>query len=340
MKELAVKDRARMQRAYELDAEVARGAKDVMSGILQMGVALKTIRDEELFLELGYQAVEEYADDRWGISRRTMYYYIEVIEKLPAAIVQRVAQMGKPLSLRKLTALPMDTFEGVSDEEIERLVGLTDEELDGELAKNYDREKLGGRGPADLRRELITKAQYRSQRQKLNTLNEKAKRLEAELAETREAATEAQALLDDAKATDKGNGPLLKRIEELQARLGVLEGERAKSAAGVARGREVGARSLEFIGEVEALCQGMYDGVRVDSAAEWVNVTDAIDAAKSALDDLRGRMADVILRRINAGEVEDFALDEPRNELEKADTTVRVMSRKRGVGGQGSGGRG
>jgi len=158
---------------YETHAQVEQGKKEQVTGYLRMGLALKVIRDGKLFLAGGFGSFEDYAEDKAGVGRRQAYSYIEVVEQLPKEIVQRVAQMAKPLALRQLTQLQIARYEFTADE-VERLVGLNDDEFGTELKKmGYDRSKMGGRGPSDLERGRISRDRYRDQSKKVLLLKEK-----------------------------------------------------------------------------------------------------------------------------------------------------------------------
>ena len=171
----AVPDRQR--RAYELDACIAHGMRKTIQSILEMGAAFKEVRDDKLYVELGYEDFEAYTVEHCQLARRTANNYIEIIEKLPEEFRRRVARLDNPPSFRRLIALPNDTA-ALSDSsvaDIEALRDMSDADFDKYLAKikGYDRERDGGRGPSDVERPSISRDRYRDQSRKVLLLKEK-----------------------------------------------------------------------------------------------------------------------------------------------------------------------
>lgn len=158
---------------YEALAQVELGKKEQVTGYLRMGFALKLIRDGKLFRAGGFESFEDFVEERAGVGRSQAYAYIQVVEQLPKEIVQRIGNMAKPLALRQLTQFQIPHYEFTPDE-VERLVGLNDDEFGTELKRmGYDRKKMGGRGPSDLERERISRDRYRDQSKKIILLKEK-----------------------------------------------------------------------------------------------------------------------------------------------------------------------
>jgi hypothetical protein len=158
---------------YQAVAQVEQGKKEQVTGYLRMGFALKQIRDGKLFRAGGFETFEAFADEKAGVGYREACRYIQAVELLPEAILRRVSEMAKPLALRQLTQLQIPHYEFTPDE-VERLVGLNDDEFGTELKKmGYDRSKMGGRGPSDLERGRISRDRYRDQSRKVLLLKEK-----------------------------------------------------------------------------------------------------------------------------------------------------------------------
>jgi len=125
---------ARKKRAYELHAQVAQGGKKAVESFLDVGVALKEIRDQKFYKELGYDNFESYTETEWGMSRPNAYKYIDVIEKLPAQIVSRVRHQDVEIpSLRRILALPFDNAEAfskaISEEQLAEIARMSDPEF-------------------------------------------------------------------------------------------------------------------------------------------------------------------------------------------------------------------
>jgi len=184
-KHLAKVNRAR--RAYELDALIAHGMRKTIQAILEIGAALKEVRDERLYAELGYVNFEAYTVERCQMARANVYRYIGVVEKLPLEFVSRVGRLDIPPSFRRLAALPNDqeALSSLTAEDIERLRDMSDADFDDELAKlkGYDRSRDGGRGPSDLDRPHVSRDRYRDQAKKLIRLKEKYDAARAEMKE-------------------------------------------------------------------------------------------------------------------------------------------------------------
>ncbi|MCX7731599.1 MAG: hypothetical protein N2248_00315 [candidate division WOR-3 bacterium] len=180
---------SRQERAFELDAIISQGFRRTVESIIEIGVALKEIRDQELYKELGYPNFEAYVVERYGLSRRSAYLYIGIAEKLPQEFVQRVAQIPNPPSLRKLAQIAVSfgpepqKLTAIPQDELETLLSLPDSELRARLTelKGYDRSRDGGRGPSDIERPPISRDRYRDQKRQIQLLKEKLNTYDAEL---------------------------------------------------------------------------------------------------------------------------------------------------------------
>ena len=215
---MAKKLAERKKRAYELHASIGQAAKNSVEAILEIGVALKQMRDEKLFRELGHKTFESYTVEEWNMGQRHAYKYIETIEKLPESFLPRVAKMAKPLSFNRLLALPNDTgaLEGLSEEDIEAMSGMSDAEFEAEMAKlskdDYTRERDGGRGPSDISRARISRDRYRDQQKKINRLEEKFSAAQDEKDELVGELEKAEKLTEDLKrvtSPDKAKNELI-----------------------------------------------------------------------------------------------------------------------------------
>jgi len=124
----------RRKRAYELHSAIGEAAKNFVESMLRIGAALKSIRDEKLYKELGHDTFEAYVESEWNMTTRHAYRYIEVIEKLPPQIVTRVSQLGSEApSFRRLLALPSDKsfLENLTEEDLRELAEMSDAEFNG-----------------------------------------------------------------------------------------------------------------------------------------------------------------------------------------------------------------
>ncbi len=89
--------------AIQLHTEIMNNAKTAQENLYQMVLGFKKMRDEKLYVALGYEHFEEYCEKETGMKRRNVYNYISVVENLSAEFVQTSAQIG--LNTSKLVLL-------------------------------------------------------------------------------------------------------------------------------------------------------------------------------------------------------------------------------------------
>ena len=122
----------RKKRAYELHTLIAQAGKKAIESYLEIGIALKEIRDQKYYQELGHDTFEIYIQTEWNLPERTAYNYITVIEKIPANLLPRVATSGIEIpSLRRLLALPSDPefMQNLSEADLAELAHISDPEF-------------------------------------------------------------------------------------------------------------------------------------------------------------------------------------------------------------------
>lgn len=90
-----------MLQAKQLDMKIKTAAQLAQQSLYEMCMAFKEMRDKELYKELGYSSFEDYCEQETGFSRRNVYNYISIAEKLPEEFVNSSAQIG----IKKLTLL-------------------------------------------------------------------------------------------------------------------------------------------------------------------------------------------------------------------------------------------
>ena len=199
-----------LKRAYELCSIITEGFKKQIKGIqgiLEVGAALKELRDNKFYKKLGYQNFEECTLELWEMSRENAYRYIQIIERFPADFVTRLLQIDKSLSFKRLYQLSVsfgqipETLQALSVQDIERLRDMPDSEFEKEmkLLRGYNRSRDGGRGPSDLERPYISRDRYRDQRRTIERLKEERDALKAEKAELLKELELAQQNLSDAQ---------------------------------------------------------------------------------------------------------------------------------------------
>lgn len=169
--------------AYTVHAQIVLGAKMVEDGLYQMAKGFKIMRDEKLYKELGYDSFEKYCEVETGITRRQVYYFIDMAEKLPEDFVNTYSQIGVS-KLKLLTAL--------TDEQRDKITENTD--LENTTVKELKRQidELTGKNKKlfDENQQLMTECDgIRDERDyfenELDDLREKHTELELENKELR-----------------------------------------------------------------------------------------------------------------------------------------------------------
>ena len=82
-------------KASALNAQIINSAKMAQQNLYDMAIGFKQMRDEKLYLSLGYKTFGDYCESETGIKRTSVYNYITIIEKLPINFVQSTEQIGK-----------------------------------------------------------------------------------------------------------------------------------------------------------------------------------------------------------------------------------------------------
>ena len=94
----------RAQEAFTVHAQIILGAQMVEDGLYLMAVGFKKMRDEKLYKEMNYNSFEEYCEKETGMTRRNVYHYISIVEKLPEDFVKSTSHIGSE-KLRLLARL-------------------------------------------------------------------------------------------------------------------------------------------------------------------------------------------------------------------------------------------
>jgi outer membrane murein-binding lipoprotein Lpp len=94
----------RQNRAAQLTQRIMANGKIAASSMIEMGRDLKTVRDERLFTEMGYENFEEYCEKKIGIGKRHGYNFIQIYEKFGEEKLGQLQQLGitKLLEIAKL----------------------------------------------------------------------------------------------------------------------------------------------------------------------------------------------------------------------------------------------
>lgn len=214
--------------AAELNAEIMNCAREAQENLYRMAMGFKRMRDEKLYMALGYQSFGEYCEREAGMKRQNVYRYIEVVEKLPNDLSHRCDKIGMT-KLQLLTTL--------SDEERTEIIESTDLENTSvrelrERIKELEREKddlhaeciltdtkrKSEKEQLEKRINALTKAREITQKD-IDKLSEEKSELEKQIAKLESRPIEIAVQEND---SDK------KEISRLKAEIARLEAEAAK----------------------------------------------------------------------------------------------------------------
>lgn len=117
------------QEAAAMHFEIVQAAKTAVNSLLDLGRKLKRMRDSGRYKDLGFASFTEYTEAAVGIRQRQAYNYIQVVESLPARLIEENAAAGvtKLALLAKLNPedredLTGDTLANITVAELKKLV--------------------------------------------------------------------------------------------------------------------------------------------------------------------------------------------------------------------------
>lgn len=117
------------QQAILLHAEIVNAAKVAANALADLGWKLKRMRDGGHYKALGFATFAEYTSAAVGIKQRQAYTYIQVVERLPARLIEENAAAGvtKLALLAELNPedredLTGDTLANITVAELKKLV--------------------------------------------------------------------------------------------------------------------------------------------------------------------------------------------------------------------------
>ena len=207
---------------------------------------------ENLYVHLGYESFEDYAEKEFQIKRRQAYQYISVYEKLGEEFVQSNAQLGITKLALLAAANPEDRAEIMENENVS---DMTTRELEEALAKfkqqgeqlsmleeENNELKNAAKGREKLEKELEEARQKCiEQENKINELESAPvevitkevqvpdKKAEKELAEAKKAQKAAEKELQEAQeAKNRAEKELAAAKKELEAKTSELQRATAK----------------------------------------------------------------------------------------------------------------
>lgn len=124
------------ERAAELHGKVLAARDQVSDALCTFAMYLKAMRDDRLYIELGYDDFDSYVEVGVNINKRQVYNYISTYEKLGSTVLQSNAQLGIT-KLQLLAQVPdierpefmeSNDLEGMSVSEIKELIKKTKEQ--------------------------------------------------------------------------------------------------------------------------------------------------------------------------------------------------------------------
>ncbi len=128
----------KLSEALELHNQIMINGRMAAQHLVEMCRCLKKMRDEHLYIELGYEEFDEYCEEKAGIKARQAYNYISAFEKLGGKFIEDNAGLGiTKLSLltqmnpvERVEAVESGELEGMSTRKIEELVKKTTDQAE------------------------------------------------------------------------------------------------------------------------------------------------------------------------------------------------------------------
>lgn len=117
------------QEAFLITERIKDYGKIAVNAVCNIGKDLRRMKIENLYVHLGYESFEDYAEKEFQLKRRQAYQYISVFEKLGEEFVQSNAQLGITKLALLASANPEDRAEIMENENVEDLTARELEEL-------------------------------------------------------------------------------------------------------------------------------------------------------------------------------------------------------------------
>ena len=272
---------AEQQEAATMHFEIVQAAKAAVNSLLDLGRKLKRMRDSGRYKDLGFATFAEYTEAAVGIKQRQAYNYIQVVESLPARLIEENAAAGvtKLALLAKLNPedredLTGDALANITVAELKKLVEERDamaqqlsifqaepEAVAEVEAVPIDADTIRKRAEEETRRKL--EAEFAEERAKLEAAHAAAIN-EATLKAEKAAAAEVRKAKADAKqkAQEETAKQVAKAREEAAQEAAAQQ--EAKDRAALEQAKQAEAEARE---RAEAMAKQMEvssdeDGVR------------------------------------------------------------------------------
>ena len=270
------------QEAAAMHFEIVEAAKSAVNSLLDLGRKLKRMRDSGRFKDLGFETFGAYTEAAVGIKQRQAYSYIQVVETLPARLIEENAASGitKLALLCKLSPADREEVagEGLAEITVTELQKLI-EEKNG-LAEQLSMLESGAAAPAaEAQAEEVDLDAIRAEAAAQARGGEQRRHEEALAAARREAEAEAKKKIREAteKAQEQARKTAVQQIAE----------EREKAASQARAQQEAADRAaLEEARRREA--EAMQ---RAEETAKQLQLAADKDSARFALlfDDLQAK---------------------------------------------------
>lgn len=145
---LVAVDPGRMEEAHRLHCSIVAKGNLVVTTLAELGADLKRMRDDKLYIEMGYPSFEGYTGEMLGMKERQAYNYIRVYEQLPRDLLESGLGIKK---LELLTGVPaLDRAEFVKDHDLD---GMSTRELRDLVKDLYGRNEQLAMDMEDAKRD-------------------------------------------------------------------------------------------------------------------------------------------------------------------------------------------
>lgn len=204
------------QEAVVITERIKANGRAAVNAVCNIGKDLRRMKIEGLFVHLGYESFEDYAEKEFDLKRRQAYLYISVYEKLGEEFVQSNAQLGIT-KLSMLTQIDAEDRGEIMDNN--DVAGMTAKELDEILAKYKEQ----GDQLSMLQEENETiKREAELDRKEQENANEAAQRFKALY---KKAADDVQRLEDNEKSLREQLNAEKQKTIDLEGKIETLEAE-------------------------------------------------------------------------------------------------------------------
>jgi len=321
-----------VQRVAENEALIALGAKQNFESILNISMGLRGMKDlatEVGWKVLGYENMEDYTTQRWGMSERNAWRYLAVAEKLPKGLLTSCQKSAKANLGRLLALLPNDT-EGfnLTAAQVEDLMILPPDDFKKQLVKltGYDRKRDGGRGPSDLDRPNVSRDRYRDQQGKILLLKEKLDTMEEEKDELVDQLEKLEATVGDLKkvtSPDKDKNELIGENKQLVLRVAEMEKLLFAHQRLTLKGQFGIDHAMTAITDCAAIFSKI-GSIELSTHEQWVEFRAYTDTIRRLLEDCEERVAATMAEKgLQPKDYEEWHEGSFRYHMDKATERMR-----------------